>query len=81
MGEPRPLTRRELDGLSCMTPGCDHTTHDGLVLFGRCHPRAPTVVQYRNGVVRVMCWECRALIAAIAVEGGLARIDEPEDAA
>jgi hypothetical protein len=62
------LHREQLDAGTCSTPGCDHASHDGLYLHGRCHPASPTWAEYRaTGVVRITCGTCRKLICEIAV--------------
>lgn len=65
-----PLTRAELDRLTCQTPGCAHDHHDGLVLNSRCHTRKPTFVRYwGDGVVEVRCRICNGFVASIALDG------------
>jgi len=64
--KPAPLTRNALDKASCQAPGCKHDNHDGLVLHGRCHVKAPTTVRYWvSGVVEVRCKQCGQKIAEI----------------
>ncbi len=70
-GLARPLTRRDLDGAVCAVPGCDHTSHDGLVLVGACHPSGKTRVDYRDGILTVSCGRCSRLIAQIKVAPGV----------
>lgn len=64
------LTRAVLDTQQCANPGCDHTSHEGLVLSGRCHVGAPTVAVYQHGVLSVSCYACGAPVVNIAVAAG-----------
>ena len=64
-----PLTRRQLDTMTCMEPGCDHTAHDGGLTFRSvCHTRTPTWCEYRDGVLTVSCALCHKVITQIAVK-------------
>jgi hypothetical protein len=62
------LTRTQLDNMHCSTPGCDHSAHDGLMLVGKCHPRAAQTACYRDGVLVIACALCRKIVMRIAVE-------------
>lgn len=60
------LTRLDLDGIGCQTPGCDC---DGTVfLAARCHPAQGTEVTYHDGVVTIHCFVCKRAYASIAVK-------------
>lgn len=66
--EKAPLTRKTLDKLTCQSPGCTHESHEGLVLHGRCHLKAPSIARYRTGgVVEISCLTCEHPIAEVAV--------------
>jgi hypothetical protein len=67
-----PLTQRELNSVGCETPGCDHTTHDGLYLHSNCHPEMPTWTHYNavSGTLRIECALCGHPIVRIAVSPG-----------
>ena len=63
-----PLTRANLDKLTCQMPGCTHESHDALVLHGACHIKEPSVARYwGNGVIELRCIKCELLIAEIAL--------------
>lgn len=67
----KPLTANELNGLTCGAPGCTHNDHEsGMFLHSRCHPKAGTEVEYRNGVLYVRCNTCKKTTANIAVALG-----------
>jgi hypothetical protein len=70
---PKPLTRADLDRVTCDKPGCDHTAHDGLYLHSHCHPETPTWSYYSGvaGTIRIECAECGHVIVNIAVAPGL----------
>lgn len=62
----KPLTRSDLDKQSCQAPGCTHQSHDGLVLHGACHMKAPSTARYwASGVVELRCGKCDKWIADI----------------
>jgi hypothetical protein len=63
------LHRSELDDMTCQSPGCDHTAHDGMFLHSACHPTAATWAEYqpKTGLLRVTCAACDELLAEIAV--------------
>lgn len=73
---PKSLTRNELDAAHCATPGCDHTSHDGLILTGACHYGAPTIVTYSKGVLTIECAVCRKFVTRIAVSAGRNTYDD-----
>lgn len=63
------LTRRELDRMTCGEPHpegekCDH---EALYFHGVCHMESPTWSVYENGVLSVICAECRKNIVSIQV--------------
>ena len=69
--EPPPLTQRAFDQMTCDDPGCDHKAHStAMVVRPRCHMGAPVRVTYENGVVTIICAECRSLVARVAVDPG-----------
>jgi hypothetical protein len=51
----------------CSTPGCDHTSHEGLFLHGRCHPESVADVVYQDGCLTITCSKCKKEIAVVAV--------------
>jgi hypothetical protein len=62
------LTRAELDQMVCGTPDCDHSAHDGpLVFHSQCHPEAPTWAEYDRGILTITCAECEALLCQVEV--------------
>lgn len=64
-----PLTRKVLDKLTCQSPGCAHESHDGLVLHGRCHIKAPSIARCSlSGVVTISCLTCEQLIVEVALD-------------
>jgi hypothetical protein len=65
-----PLTRAELNRMTCAAPGCTHTNHAGLFLHSRCHVLAPLWAEYRpdTGTLRITCAECDALVTTIVVK-------------
>jgi LSD1 subclass zinc finger protein len=68
------ITCVELDAATCSTPGCDHSSHDGvpMTLAGRCHPESATVCAYLDGLLSVKCATCNTAIALVAVASTLA---------
>ena len=67
VGKPR-LTRADLDKLSCQALGCTHESHDGLVLHGACHVKAPSTARYwASGVIELRCSKCDKWIADVAL--------------
>lgn len=69
MTEKLALTRRDLDQMGCMTPGC--TSPHGLVFFhARCHTGAATEVKYEAGELTVACARCKKVVAVVAVAAG-----------
>jgi hypothetical protein len=66
-----PVTRVELDPLSCAVEGCDHSDHEGgVILSPRCHVGSPTWCSYEDGAVSVACATCKRVVARIAVDPG-----------
>jgi hypothetical protein len=63
------LTRRELDLLSCSTPGC-RTSHGPLAMHSSCHTGEPVWAWYSSGVIEIHCGVCRRLVVRVAVEAG-----------
>jgi hypothetical protein len=64
-----PLTRMELDLLTCQVPGCSHTDHQGLLLKGRCHRHASTIVRlWGDGVAEVRCKVCNSFIGSVRMD-------------
>lgn len=63
-----PYTADVLDRMSCDTPGCDHTAHDGGLFFhGACHPSAALNAHYQDGVVAMTCAVCKLPVADVRV--------------
>ena len=69
---PAPLTRAELDRMTCSDPTCTKTHADGeaLYLHGSCHMESPSTVSYHNGVLTVQCAECGQVVTKIEVAPG-----------
>jgi hypothetical protein len=66
--EKNPLTRKTLDKLTCQVPGCTHEWHEGFVLHGACHIKAPSTARYwGTGVVEIRCLRCDREIVEIAL--------------
>lgn len=61
------LYREQLDRMTCQTPGCNHSSHDGMFFHGRCHVQSPTWAEYKDGNLTVTCAECKSVICVIAV--------------
>ena len=67
--EKAPLTRSNLDKLTCQVPGCTHERHEGLVLRGRCHIKSPSTARYwAGGVIEISCLKCDQGVAEIALD-------------
>jgi len=69
-----PLTRRDLDGMRCQFPGCDHTSlncsaksAEPFYLHSRCHVSSPTWAIYQNGSLWITCSQCGDVVAVIQV--------------
>lgn len=64
-----PLTRRDLDGMTCAGPGCDHTAGKGheMQMAGGCHPNAGTDATYLKGTIVLTCHQCHKYITTIGV--------------
>jgi len=60
----KPMTRRELDGSVCDTPGC--TENHKLFIHAVCHPDVAPWAAYENGVLIFTC-ACGKPVARIAV--------------
>ena len=66
-----PMTRLQLDGMTCHAEDCDHSGHDNeMYMHPRCHVGSPTWAVYEDGVINVKCAECKTLVVRIAVDPG-----------
>jgi len=65
-----PLSRAELDKMSCDMPDCDHK-HDNeaapLFLHARCHLNSAVEVEYLQGILMIRCALCKHPVVDIAV--------------
>jgi hypothetical protein len=61
------IYRETLDAMPC--GHCGQKQHGPMFLHSACHPGAPSVVYYNEGVVFVKCSECKKTIVNVAVEG------------
>lgn len=59
------LTRRDLDGQRCHTPGCG--CGGVLFLHPQCHPHRGVDVAYDEGVLTIRCHKCQQFVATIVV--------------
>lgn len=66
--DAKGLTRKDLDGMTCQNPECDHTAHNGpLALTGRCHPGHAVHALYQDGQLFIVCAECETTITRVEV--------------
>lgn len=66
------LRREDLERLAaegCTVPGCQHTLVHSLFLHASCHPAAGMRVEYQQGLLRMRCRDCAALVAVVVVAG------------
>jgi hypothetical protein len=66
------ITRLDLDHMAnqgCQDPDCKrpHNPDQPIFLHPGCHPKSPTWVSYKDGVIAITCAECEALILKIGV--------------
>jgi hypothetical protein len=60
--------REDLDKMGCAFH-CEHEIHSKFFLHSRCHPTAPTWVEYTKatGEARVVCSVCKATITTLQI--------------
>ena len=61
------LFTEDLDKMQCGEPDCDHTSHDGLYLHGKCHSHDGVDVLYERGVLTITCTVCDKQICDVSV--------------
>lgn len=61
------LTRKEMDGMKCMVPGC--MCGGIVVIHSQCHITEPTWVNYDPacGCITIKCAKCDKVITKIKV--------------
>jgi ribosomal protein S27E len=59
------LYREDLEELQmkgCSNPKCDCHNEGLLFMHSKCHPKSPTQTYFEDGMLTIMCAECREVI-------------------
>ena len=68
MTEPKPLTRIDLDAMTCSNPNCNCGFNEKLFIHPKCHIGKGITAFYENGILTFSCKKCDKLICKIAVK-------------